>query len=450
MFKDKILDKRMFKDKIPPSISETLMYQSLARHPANVQYFSDPILFFAGLKTSWEYSPQHPAIFLGGKELAFRNFMFAKDDEEMSFLPYERSFGFGGSSPSASINNEPLLIEVEPLDNANPDQLVENTANSGGSLVHEEMTVIGSGNVAERMKNRRYGMKGSAKPPTKSWQLPVLFPGSSAKSPLRLRLSCPPTLRSPMMKLTIISYSFACISFFIFLYLQSVDCHLMISNVTPPAWRGHTDYQSEVELLDLHDRCYVKQAVVDNARDKARYKECEDLKAKCEASMVNFDKNPSVNVLRQKIKSLLAEVKEHKSKSKVAALEVEKSRLEAVDAQLRKEVKVVKCDRADVVSKVVPYVAMDLVHSDEMDMLVGKIKQHTKSGNDLNVDVFQFLSEVTTDPSVSVKSILSKKPKSLRRPTPTNTTTPAPSDPSQQATPSSALTPNPVSPPLEV
>ncbi|GJY41990.1 hypothetical protein Tco_0429260 [Tanacetum coccineum] len=194
--------------------------------------------------------------------------------------------------------------------------------------------------------------------------------------------------------------------------------------------------------------------------------------------MVDFDKNPSVNVLRQKIKSLLA-------KSKVAALEVEKSRLEAVDAQLCKEVKVVKCDRAEVVSKVVPYVAMELVHSDEMDMLVGKIvssaifngrcaalkgvvkmkdpfdlakvkgyrpsykKQHTKAGNDLNVDVFLFLSEVTADPSVLVKAILSKKPKSLRRPTPTNTTTPAPSDPSQQATPSSAPTPKPVSPPLE-
>ncbi|GJY41991.1 hypothetical protein Tco_0429261 [Tanacetum coccineum] len=251
----------------------------LARHPDNVQYFSDPILFFAGLKTSWEYSPQHPVIFLGGKELAFRNFMFAKDDEEMSFLPCERSLGFGGSSPSASINNEPPLIEVKPLDSANPDQLVENTADSGGSLVHEEMTVVGNGSVAERMKNWRCRTKGSVKPPTKSWQLPVLFPGSSAKSPLRLRLSCPPTLRSSIMKLTIISYSFACISFFIFLYLQFiiaclpdalelgtiVDCHLMISYITPPAWRGHNDYQSEVELLDLYDRCYARQAMVGNA-----------------------------------------------------------------------------------------------------------------------------------------------------------------------------------------
>nr|GEV04444.1 hypothetical protein [Tanacetum cinerariifolium] len=42
------------------------------------------------------------------------NFMFAEDDEEMSFLPHELSPGFSVGSPSASINNEPPLLEVEP------------------------------------------------------------------------------------------------------------------------------------------------------------------------------------------------------------------------------------------------------------------------------------------------------------------------------------------------
>ncbi|GKG62564.1 hypothetical protein Tco_0634337, partial [Tanacetum coccineum] len=39
-------------------------------------------------------------------------------------------------------------------------------------------------------------------------------------------------------------------------------------------------------------------------REKAKDKECEDLMAKCEAAMADFDNNPSVNVFRQKIKSL--------------------------------------------------------------------------------------------------------------------------------------------------
>ncbi|GKB90512.1 hypothetical protein Tco_0962784, partial [Tanacetum coccineum] len=30
-------------------------------------------------------------------------------------------------------------------------------------------------------------------------------------------------------------------------------------------WRGHLDNQVDAELLDLHDRCYTRQAVVDNA-----------------------------------------------------------------------------------------------------------------------------------------------------------------------------------------
>ncbi|GKG10453.1 hypothetical protein Tco_0341853, partial [Tanacetum coccineum] len=31
-------------------------------------------------------------------------------------------------------------------------------------------------------------------------------------------------------------------------------CHLKISAITPPAWKGHLDNQIDLELLDLHDR----------------------------------------------------------------------------------------------------------------------------------------------------------------------------------------------------
>ncbi|GKG30931.1 hypothetical protein Tco_0423419, partial [Tanacetum coccineum] len=48
-------------------------------------------------------------------------------------------------------------------------------------------------------------------------------------------------------------------------------------------------------------------------REKATDKECDELKAKCEAAMVDFDNKHAVNVLRQKIKSLSNEVKEHKA-----------------------------------------------------------------------------------------------------------------------------------------
>ncbi|GJT39355.1 hypothetical protein Tco_0939220 [Tanacetum coccineum] len=229
-------------------------------------------------------------------------------------------------------------------------------------------------------------------------------------------------------------------------------------------------------------------------RERSKDKECKELKSKCEDAMEDFDKNHAVMILRQKIVSLLAEVKEHKDsvdrmllesqkwagyqenlanlESKVAALEAEKGKLEAIEALLRKEIKALKCNRAEVVSKVVPYVAMELVHSDEMAMLFGKFvsfaifygrcaafeevanmkepfdlakvkgyrptykKEHMKDGNGLAADTFPFLLEVVADYFASVKAFLSKKPKSLRHPIPTKTHAPAPSAPSQKATPS--------------
>nr|GEV78609.1 hypothetical protein [Tanacetum cinerariifolium] len=57
-----------------------------------------------------------------------RNFMFAEDDEKTTFLHRELYPGFGCGSPFASINNEPPLLEVKPLDNVNLEQLVKNTA----------------------------------------------------------------------------------------------------------------------------------------------------------------------------------------------------------------------------------------------------------------------------------------------------------------------------------
>ncbi|GJR03440.1 hypothetical protein Tco_0526424 [Tanacetum coccineum] len=76
--------------------------------------------------------------------------------------------------------------------------------------------------------------------------------------------------------------------------------HLVFSE----AWKGHLDNQMDLELLDLHDLCYVRQAAVDNAvnkraheflqviekmsgeadviktRDRSREEECEELRVK--------------------------------------------------------------------------------------------------------------------------------------------------------------------------
>ncbi|GJV70680.1 hypothetical protein Tco_1490675 [Tanacetum coccineum] len=59
--------------------------------------------------------------------------------------------------------------------------------------------------------------------------------------------------------------------------------------------------------------------------------------------------------------------------SQIASLEAKKARLEAVKVSLQKEVDDVKRDRMEVVSKVVPYATMKLIHNDDLGILVGRL-----------------------------------------------------------------------------
>ncbi|GKG12547.1 hypothetical protein Tco_0346784, partial [Tanacetum coccineum] len=178
-----------------------------------------------------------------------------------------------------------------------------------------------------------------------------------------------------------------------------------------------------------------------------------------------FDQNPTVLALREKISSL--DVKEHKGnldrmmlesqkwagyqvtlstlKSKVDSLEEEKAKLEVVEASLHREVEELKQNRRDVVSKVVPYAAMELVHSDELGRLVGMLvsfaitygrcrayeqvaamkepfdlskakgyrssykKEHTQASNDFATTTFPWLDEFVTNAATPIEALLLKK-----------------------------------------
>ncbi|GJX89701.1 hypothetical protein Tco_0341715 [Tanacetum coccineum] len=287
-------------------------------------------------------------------------------------------------------------------------------------------------------------------------------------------------------------------------------CHLKISAITSPAWKNHSDNHMDVELLDLHNRCYARQAFLDNAvnsrsrellqviekirgecdvmkeKERAQEEEYEELRSKCKVTMTDFEKNPTVVAMREKMSTLSTKAKEHKAnlESKVASLEAKKARLEAVEASLKKGVDDVKHDRMEVVLKVVPYAALELIHSDELGRLFGKLvssallygrcaafeqvadmkepfdlskmkgyrpsykKEHTQAGNDLATTTFSLLSEFVSDPSTPIEVLLSKKPSTLQRPVSSKTQVPAPS--SQRATPSSAPASYIMSPPTAV
>nr|GEV85149.1 hypothetical protein [Tanacetum cinerariifolium]GEV85665.1 hypothetical protein [Tanacetum cinerariifolium] len=238
---------------------------------------------------------------------------------------HPQNFGIG--SPSALVNTKP------PKDVEDPKvQFAKVTADSRESP-KASVFVVHPRSVSTRIKERKYKTKeGSSRPPVKG----KLAFGSSSSCVVRTKTS---TFKDDALFLSI--------------------------------------SDDDEELLDLHECCYTRQAVVDNAfnrrareflqvnekmsgeadiikaRERSRKEECEGLQVKCEDDMAKLDQNPTVLALQEKISSLTLDVKEYK-------------------ASLHREVEVLKKDRSDVVSKVIPYAAMDLLHSDELGRLVGK------------------------------------------------------------------------------
>nr|GFA56896.1 hypothetical protein [Tanacetum cinerariifolium] len=86
--------------------------------------------------------------------MAFRNFIYTEDDDDLDFLPKEPSPGFGIGLPSASVNTKPAKV-VEELEV----QPVEVTADSGESP-KAVVFVVHPGSVAARVKERKCKTRG--------------------------------------------------------------------------------------------------------------------------------------------------------------------------------------------------------------------------------------------------------------------------------------------------
>ncbi|GKC01495.1 hypothetical protein Tco_0987631 [Tanacetum coccineum] len=139
--------------------SSTCVELRLGRYPTSVRVFPGPILFLAGLKPSWEYGQQRPAIMAG-----------SKDDEDLSFLPKEPSPGFDTGSPSVSVNTEPLKANKEPV------ILPVEVTSDFGKSPKPELFVVHPGSVAARIMDRKCKTRGgSSRPHVKR----KLAPGSS-------------------------------------------------------------------------------------------------------------------------------------------------------------------------------------------------------------------------------------------------------------------------------
>ncbi|GJW20243.1 hypothetical protein Tco_0030865 [Tanacetum coccineum] len=342
------LDLKSFKYKLPLNIEDKPLFQRLSRYPTSVRVFPDPILFLAGLKPSWEHGQQRPAIMAGEKriylscfflhfpfsliydllslsaEMAFKNFIYTEDDEDLAFLPKEPSPGFAYRGYSGFWGSpKPELFVVHP------------------------------GSIAARIKDRKVKTRGgSSRPPVKR----KLASGSSTSRATHSKTSSSKD-DAPFLIVSDDDEGLPDVSEL----KDAASCHLKIFAITPPAWNNHLDNHMEFELLDLYAAVIEKlrgECDVMRSRERAREEECEGLQVNCEAAMTEFEKNPTVVALREKISGLSAEVKEHKLnldkmmlesqkwasyqqslsslESKVTSLEAKKARIESLIEAIKK------------------------------------------------------------------------------------------------------------------
>nr|GEY86975.1 hypothetical protein [Tanacetum cinerariifolium] len=245
--------------------------------------------------------------------------------------------------------------------------MVVRDGENGGNMVKD--VVVPGGSVVERMKNRRCRTRGSAKAHVKRKL-------ATSGSPLRIVHQ-----KSSNAKVKASS----------FLAISDED-----DKGFPKAFELNTIV--DLELLDLHDRLYTRQDVV-NRRARELLEVVKEMKGECEV------------------------IKERENARDKESLEEDSKIKEPFD-----------------LSKVKGY------HQSYK-------KQYTQVKNDFAIIVFLILSEATVDPLAPIKTLISKKPSTLRHPTPSKTSAPTfyvvpskDSTPPQQVTPSPAPSTKPVSP----
>ncbi|GJR63221.1 hypothetical protein Tco_1505383 [Tanacetum coccineum] len=94
---------------------------------------------------------------------------------------------------------------------------------------------------------------------------------------------------------------------------DSADCHFVVTHVTPPSWKRHLKEISLEKLCDIHDKAYMRQAVLDYMLNNITRKLMSTLskaRAYCDAiwEREDLDKNPLVLDMRAEIETLQGHV----------------------------------------------------------------------------------------------------------------------------------------------
>ncbi|GJV50751.1 hypothetical protein Tco_1446492 [Tanacetum coccineum] len=408
LLEDNKLDKKSFEDIIPLQAREDPLYNNISTYPCNVRTFPNPILYLAGLKTSWKHSPKKPIIYHHEREIDVRSFMMEGVDGEFNFLPE------GGLDEEGNL----LLLEY-----------AENIGDSDDALL--------KGMIGISPKTRKKSPQASKA-------------SDDAFDPLDVD-SDPDIHEFPSAKEL----------------KDSTDCHWVVAHVTPSSWKQHLKEINLEKLYDIHDRAYMRQVVLDNTLNSRTCKLIFALSkamASCDAIRERQVAKDKIETLHGQVDKLLSEystlILEEKKlvnyeqtlsvlRTKVEGLESKMERLKSSEVQLLQEIDSLRQDRADVVSKVIPHVATKLIRSDRMGLLVARLvkaamfhgrcttyeevgnlkepfilkkmpgyrtssrKEFDQAGDYLATASHPFITKATANPYAIVEQLLSKKLRSL-------------------------------------
>ncbi|GKE75350.1 hypothetical protein Tco_1537391, partial [Tanacetum coccineum] len=157
-------------------------------------------------------------------------------------------------------NNKALTIDAEPLTVVYPSEFAKNIGDSDdASSEQDEVSLIECTNV-EKTQNQR--VSASSKAAGKRKQTAE----SSEREPGQKVRKVPPQARKvsgdASDPLDVDSdpdiHEFPSAKEL----KDSADCHFVVTHVTPPSWKRHLKEISLEKLCDIHDKAYMRQAVL--------------------------------------------------------------------------------------------------------------------------------------------------------------------------------------------
>ncbi|GJX00325.1 hypothetical protein Tco_0184238 [Tanacetum coccineum] len=346
--------------------------------------------------------------------MGFRSFILGGVDGELNFLPARGASEGQNSLSTKFVNNNAPLIDATTLSSVYLSNVVENVADfDDPSYREDEQTLISPSlspypEVSKKFKiiSKRkvtFGVTGKVLP-LKVQKVTAQASKVAGEASTPLDVDSDSDIHEfPSAK-----------------ELKDVtDHHWVVAHVTPPSWKQHLREIIIEQLCDIHDRAYMRQAVLDNvlnsrtrelisvlhkaktsydtiqARELDKDRAYAELERKCNEALQDLDKNPLVSDMRAEIKDLQGQVDglyseynrltlEDKKwidyeqtmsslRAKIEGIESEKERLKSFRIKLLQEINSLKQDRAAVVSKVIPDASMKLICSNGLGSLIAKL-----------------------------------------------------------------------------